>query len=379
VIFEAKERSDKTPAFYMEGGYEFLDRSSMPEAEIIRSFLNHWVYKFPEEEAKELVARIKSRDVRHFDSSVFEIQLFAIMSGLKCKVDIHPTLENDKKTKPDFLITTPDNDQFYLEAIVATGMTEIEKSAEKRMSTVLDAINTLESNDFFLGIKANGNPDSPPSGRKLRRALNTWIKTLKADEIIERYNELGRIAIPTKVWEQSGWKIHFEAIPKAPEKRKPSRLIGMQTSQAVWDGHTNTIKTALTKKASKYGKLGKPLVVATNIASVGVDSTDEMQALFGEEVFRFDRESGEVRFVGRKPNGVWFGKTGDRYRRLSGAWIFRNLNAWNMENSKNILYLNSKAYQSVPDTMLQLTHSKENNGEMLDVKGLSISELSHFD
>jgi len=379
MIFEDKERDDETPMFYMEDEYDFLNRSSMPKAEVIRAFLNYWVQKFPEEEARELVSRIKSGDSRHFDSSVFEIQLFAIMSGLKCKIEIHPTLSNDRKTKPDFLITTPDNEQFYLEAIVASGMTEGEKGAQKRIDTVLDAINTLESHEFFLGVKANGNPDSPSSGRKLRRALNAWIKTLNADVIIENYRKVGYKAIPTKGWEQGGWKIEFEAIPKVPDKRKPGRLIGMQTAQAVWGSHANTIKMALEKKASKYGKLDKPLVVATNIASIGVDSTDEMQALFGDEIFIFDKETEQVRFAGRKPSGVWLDDRGDRYRRLSGAWIFRNLNVWNMVGAINTLYLNPKAYHEVPNVMLQVTHSIESGGEMRDVQGQSIDILSQVD
>ncbi|HCE2447428.1 TPA: hypothetical protein NGU01_004503 [Vibrio parahaemolyticus] len=375
LIFETKERDDETPMYYMEDSFEYLDRSSKLEAEAARTFLNTWVGQFPQDEALELVSRIKSGDKRHFDSAVFEIQLFAIMTGLKCTVDIHPELENDKDTKPDFLITTPRNEKFYLEAIVATGQTESEKSAEQRMNVVLDAINRLESKDFFLGIEANGNPETPPSGKKIRNELNKWLKTLDPDEVIENYRTKGETAIPKKKWSNGVWDVLFEAIPKAKNKRKSGRLIGLQISQATWANESETIRTAFLKKARRYGKLDKPLVVAANIASLGVDTTDEMQALFGTETWVLDRKTKQLKFAGRKPDGVWLGDKGARYGRLSGAWIFRNLNLWNLEYIKSCLYFNPNSNHQLTDVMEEVTHARAINGEMVEKIGKPLSEL----
>ncbi|HCG8482203.1 TPA: hypothetical protein NJ593_004466 [Vibrio parahaemolyticus] len=379
MIFEIKERVDESVMLYMEDDFSYLDRSSKVEAGNVRNFLNYWVSQFPEDEAKELIARIKSGDKRHFDSSVFEIQLFAMMTGLECKVDIHPELDNEKETRPDFLITTPEKEQFYLEAIVSVGQTESEKSAEKRMNTVLDAINKIESKDFFLGIKADGNPDSPPSGKKLRNELNKWLKVLDPDEVIANYQARGRSAIPTKKWSNGAWSIDFEAIPKAKDKRKAGKLIGFQISKAGWGDHTDTIKTAFLKKARRYGKLDKPLVVAANIASMGVDTTDEMQALFGTEIWKVALETGQLVFGGRKGDGVWHGENGLRYGRLSGAWIFRNLNVWNLAEAKSCLYINPNANHGVPSTMHEVTHAKDIGGEMVEEQGKPLNQLCEFE
>lgn len=114
MLFEDKLRIYDGPKTYVEGEYDYLDRSTRKEAEKVREFLNKWISHFPKDEAKELISRITSRDRRAFESATFEIILFAIVSNLGGTLQIHPELENGSDKHPDFLVTTEGVKSFTL-------------------------------------------------------------------------------------------------------------------------------------------------------------------------------------------------------------------------------------------------------------------------
>jgi len=88
------------------------------------------------------------------------------------------------------------------------------------------------------------------------------------------------------------------------------------------------IRESIQDKASKYGKLDLPYVIAVNVIDeLGVDDIDVSNALLGEEqgtaIFR-ENSLIEGR-PGRKPNGAWHGPRGPQNRRVSAALIAVNL------------------------------------------------------
>ncbi|HVL01850.1 MAG TPA: hypothetical protein VM553_18660, partial [Dongiaceae bacterium] len=172
MLFECKNRLYDGPKTYIEDDFEYLDRSARKEAENVRLFLNKWIGFFTEIEAKDLISRIKSKDRRAFDSAIFEIVLYAIISGLGGKLEVHPMLENGSSKRPDFLVKMPKGEEFYLEAVLASEFSEAEMAAERRKNVVLSAIEKIDSPNFFIGITAEGNPDRPPSGKALGKIVS---------------------------------------------------------------------------------------------------------------------------------------------------------------------------------------------------------------
>ena len=140
MLFEDKIRLYDGPKTYVENDFEYLDRSARKEAENVRCFLNKWVGLFPEPEAKDLVSRIKSRERRSFDSAIFEIVLYAIISGLGGKIEVHPVLENGSNKRPDFLVRMPKGEEFYLEAVLASEFGEIEKYLQQQAAINNDGL-----------------------------------------------------------------------------------------------------------------------------------------------------------------------------------------------------------------------------------------------
>ena len=53
---------------------------------------------------------------------------------------------------------------FYLEAIAVSNSVGEEAEAN-RMNQVYDALNNLASPDFYLGLRVEGAPETPPAGR----------------------------------------------------------------------------------------------------------------------------------------------------------------------------------------------------------------------
>lgn len=321
MLFEEKSREFQGPKTYIETDFEYLDRSARKEAARIREFLNRWIAAFPEAEANEIISRITSGDKKGFDSAIFEIVLFAIIRCLGGEIEVHPELENGSNRHPDFLVRMPDGEEFYLEAVLASEHSESEKAAENRKNVVLESIEKLDSPNFFLGINASGNPDTPPKGKALRGELSQWLESLDPDGVMQEVEEYGSDHIPSMVWEHEGWKIEFKAIPKKPEARGlGQRVIGVLSGGGRWVNDWEPIREAIRFKGNRYGELGKPFVIAVNIDCFPLDRIDEMQALFGQEEFVFIR-GGEPE-MRRIPNGAWFGPEGPQYTRVSGAWIW---------------------------------------------------------
>ena len=379
-LFEEKERIFTGPKDYIETDFEYLDRSARPEAAAVREFMNDWLSKYPQDEAAELISRLKSREQNSFDGAAFEIALYAILIQLGCEIEVHPELPNGSKKRPDFLVKTPDGEDFYLEATLASEFDTQQIGAERRKNIILQSISKLDSPNFFLGIKAESNPNTPPPSKALRKALSAWLASLDPDEVIGEITAKGYEFVPTLDWQHEGWKVEFEAIPIKPERRgKGQRVIGTLSGGVRWSNIWESIRDAIRSKGGRYGELDKPFVVAVNVQGHKLDRIDEMQALFGQEEFVFQTgalESGP-RFR-RANNGAWNGATGPEYTRVSGAWLFGDLNPWNIISRKNTLYFNPWAKSAVPNVMKSINHAFPDNGEMRRIDGESLSRILHL-
>jgi len=377
MLFEENKRNYNGPKTYIEGDYEYLERSARSESAKVREFLNHWVAQLPEGETREVVARIQSGDKKNFESATFEVILFAMMSQLGCSLQIHPDLGNESTKHPDFLVTTPEGDKFYLEAVLASEFSAAELAAEKRKNVVLESIERLDSPNFFLGINAEGNPDTPPRGKALRGELSRWLESLDPDVVAEEVDKNGFDAIPTMVWCHDNWDIKFEAIPIKPDRRgRGQRVIGTLSSGARWINGWEPIRDAIRSKGNHYGELDKPLVVAVNVDGFSLGRIDEMQALFGQEEYIFNRSNLDAQpEMHRAPNGAWHGREGPQYTRVSGAWLFGTLNPWNVISRKNTLYFNPWSTRKLPEFLKQLNHATVVEEKMKWVDGSSLREM----
>ncbi len=377
MIFDLYERDDDSPKRNQESDFEFLNRSARPEILQVREFVESIVSSYPQDELNEITARIKSGDDTHFKSAIFELILHKVLIRLGCTLIPHPELENGSKSRPDFLVTTPSDEQFYLEAVLASQVNEKNTASEAMKGIVMDTLAKNPHNNFMLDISDEGNPTTPPSGKKLLHDLLGWLDSLDPDEVIVAIEKAGFDATPVYNWKHDGWLVTFRPIPLKPERRgKAKTLVGMVDGGGGIIDSWTPIRNAIKYKGSKYGDLNKPLLIAVNLDSFHLDRIDEMQALFGQEQFIFSvgQPEKEPRFE-RAPNGAWYGKSGPQYKRVSGLWIFNDLTPYTVGTRRQTVYFNPWTSFALPEILKTFPHAALDGEKMKWTEGSSLSSL----
>jgi len=384
LLFDETERTDMSPAFYAEPEYHFWNRSGRPEAAIIRKNLSKWFAAFPDNEKDELKARIQSGDDNQFHSAFFELYLYNLLIALDCAVEIHPDLTNkDNNKKPDFLVHASNNSKFYLEARVASDISDEEAARQARMNQVYDVINKLLSPNFFIGMNLEGSPNTPPSGRKIRNFLNERLSALNPDEIIEKYTVGGMEGLPHWKYEHDGWVIDFYPIPKKPEARnkKSVRPIGLQSHGFKRVDSGAAIKKAIERKATKYGDLEYPYIVAVYARGISVDEEDVLEALFGKEqvIVQFSDEGAQVERIQRDLDGAFVSPSGPKNTRVSAILVATRVSALPSIESKMRLYHHPWAKQPYNSVLTQLSEAIPKDEKMTLRDGKSPNALLNLE
>lgn len=357
-----------------ESSFEFFNRSARPEIQTARELLDEIASGYPADDVPEILARIRSGNDVHFKSATFELFLYAMLVRLGCTLKPHPELSNGSNSRPDFMVTTPDAEEFYLEAVLTSDSNEVDNSAEVRKGVVYDALSARPHQNFMIDIDGEGDPTSSPRGRKLAEEIHRWLDQLDPDQVISTIDNEGFDAVETYEWVHEGWNLEFRPIPLRQERRgKSKNLIGIFPASGGYTDSWSPMRDAVKFKGSKYGKLDRPFIVAVNHSSFHLERIDEMQALYGQEEFTFS--NGNEPKMTRAPNGIWMGKSGAQYTRVSGVWIFNDLHLTSFASRKGTIYFNPWGVLPLPNFLKRYPHAIPANNKMEYHSGISLIEL----
>ena len=356
-LFDEMDRDYTGPALYAEPIFNYLNRCARLECKRIHNLLEQWFKNFPSEFQDELRTRFRSKDDRQHLAAFFELYLHELLSKSGFSVEIHPLVSN-KATHPDFKVLKNGKTLFYLEATLAA-LSDEDTSAKARVNQVYDTLNRMKSPNFFIGVKVHGAPTTNPPGAKMRRFLERKLSNLDPDMIAEQFEQGGFETLPRWEWKHDDWQITFFPIPKKPEARgKPGVCpIGIQMYDARLITPHIGIKKAIQDKATKYGELDLPYIVAINVMDeFGADDIDISNALFGEEQVTIIFHGNELidQRPGRKPNGAWYGPNGPQNKRVSAVLIAVNLNPWKIAKVTPVLWHNPWTNYPLPPDIWQL-------------------------
>ena len=270
-------------------------------------------------------------------------------------------------------------DCYCSEAILAQDSFEEDAGATALKNMVLDTVEVLANPDFSLMLEEKGFPKSPPSGRKLRRALEKWLRTLDADVCLRTVEEGRPRELPRLKWSHEGWDLTFTAWPRPKESRgRPGRrLVGSRMSGVRWVDSRTPIRNAIKLKATRYGDVGRPYVVAVNALGNFVDDIDIAEALFGKEEFLVcrDLDCEPQTTMRRKPDGAWFGPNGPVNTRVSAVLIATSLGPWNVASRKPVLYHNPWAQYPCGGPITLLAQQVPEDGRMVFREGVASHDL----
>lgn len=363
-----------------ESHYTYYRDSERESVRVARVLLERWFAEIPEEERLDLQQRLRSPMERQYRSALFELFLHHLLVHSGFQLEFHPDIDG-VATHPDFLVSREGRPLFYLEAIV-TGNSHRGEAEDNRKNLVYDTLNTLQSPNFFLGIRIEGAPATPPAGAKLRGELGRWLGGLDLGAIqrsfaAQRYEEISKFH-----WEHEGWKIIFEPIPKGEESKGnvSARPLAMVMPMAAHQLDLDVeLRDAVISK-NRYGTLTLPFVVAVQVVNdfrIGKD--DVLNGLIGREGLVVEGP-GHYRSA-RAPNGAWITPTGPQNRTISAVMAWSRLDPWHFASVEPIMVHNPYATNPFPNDALALTQHVVDRaqGVLVEQRGVPIGDALGLD
>lgn len=377
-LFPEKSRAFMGPSTRSESSYAYLDRSARPEMQRVRDLVEEWYSRYPAHEQEQLATRFRLPDPAAFASVTLELYLHELLLRLGYQVTIHPRISPGHDRRPDFLATDSSGLSFYLEATLASEDWAVDQGAARRVADVLDKIDEIEFPNFLLHIEIISEPKNPPSVKEIKSKLQKWLEGLNPEAVNSLWDTNDLSSFPKLRWEGRDGIIDFIPIPKPSLSRgkRGERAIGIQHFGAKYLATHEKIRKALKEKATRYGTMQKPYVIAVNANVIHLSKIDLMQALFGDETFIIPLHgtSEPIRMV-RKPNGFWSGPQGPQSTRVSAVMVVEDLKPWTVATSKLYLYVNPYAKLPCSGKILRLPRMEPKDGQMVYRRGITPRNL----
>lgn len=364
------------PKRHGESTYSYWRDSERVPMVAIRELLESWFAEVPPEQQLDLQSRFRSRIERQHKSALFELFLHHFLLRCGFQVQFHPDMDG-VATHPDFLVSRDGRALFYFEAIAVSNSAE-EESEQKRIAQVYDTLNALNSPDFYISVRVDGAPDTPPAGAKLRRDLERWLSGLDWEVIQQCYLDEQYAGIPTFEWSHEGWDVIFEPIPKSKAARGTNAVqaIGMtMPMQAVQLNLDKEIKAAVVEK-DRYGKVTLPLIVAVQVIhDFAIQKIDVMDGLLGEEAL--DLSCTHRPQAARVPNGAWFSPRGPKHTNVSAVLAWPALNPWSFAAIEPIMVHHPCATLPLSTDTFAITQYvvDQERRALVEQQGISMAEI----
>jgi hypothetical protein len=353
MLFDEIIRTFTGPALYAEPEFDYYNRSARSDISSVRDVLEQWFADYPNLAKPDVRARFRSSDAGNHRGAFAELYCHAYTKSLGLGPQVHPHIEN--RRQPDFSLFRGGEFFCFLECTVATEFRE-GGAAFARLHTIYDALNRLQSPNFFIGIDIIRHPDRSISAAPLRRFITQKLANLDPDVVGQAMQNSQSLQESSYywTWQEDGFEIGFYPIPKSDAARgRPGlRPLGTFSSgpfaRAVDD--RKPILESLQKKATRYGVLNAPYIIAIDAMEEAVDTFDIMGALFGEEQTIIDRRT--LRTSERRaPNGLWYGPRGVQNKRVSGVLFLKDIGPWNIAKRNPVLWHNPWATHPIAPDM----------------------------
>lgn len=344
TLFDIKERTRLRPAGHAESSYVFFNESARSECGHIRELLESWFAGYPAVRRNELRTLLQSTNEPDFVGAFFELYCYTLLSRQGFTPEIHPSLNNERKTHPDFRVRKDDVPVCYFECTVARGR---DPETERRINLLLDDLNQLRSANFLLCLDVHGDvPKTNPPIKEIRRGLDKWLHSLDHDAVAAKMKRRNGMPTEEHIFRRDGWHLVFAAVPLREDLRgvvgTDRRLIGSSmyvgTSSFV-DAQQPLLKTLSDKRAGRYGELDLPYVIAVSVRSEPAEEWDIRSALFGHFAVSRSENSGDLTLIHQR-DGFWMGRSGPQNRSVSAVLVTSLLEPFRCAIAQPVLWHN---------------------------------------
>lgn len=362
---------------YSESNYSFLNCAADPWLSEVRNTLESWFKDYPAADKTDLAGRFRSDDYLDHIGALTELLVFRLLMRLGAEVTIHPEDGGTHPYKPDFKVKFKNGSTCYVEVATTDGQSKEDRKHESRENVVYDAINRLDSPDYFISVSVVRYNNKQPNAGKMSSFLKSEISKLNYQDVISSYEEKQSIeSLPHWRCSVDGWEIDFGVIPKKPEFRGLSNkgCIGALSYGAECVNPQERVRSILEKKAEKLKGVAGPLLIVINQVDCFSDKSSDRQALFGDEAIEINIQTKESR-PKRKYNGFWLNTKGPRKCRVGGVLFLQRLVPASIKTANLELYVNPWAKQSLPTGFEILPRTIVDGVQIKHNLGKSLSEI----
>lgn len=375
-LFDDIEREEDPGAEQGESRFAYWNRSGRPGFSALRAKIDELALNYPEQYRDALIGRIRSNDEVAHESAMFELLLHQALTVGGAEIEaIEPTLPHTDRS-PDFLVRMPNGERFYLEATLATGLSDKERRSKRLFDAAIQAINSVRNADFWLEVDIAGKPSEPVRLRNLRRSIEQWLDSLDHAAISAMWeNEGQRDERPSFRKSEAGMQVLLRPIPKN-DRRDHGRAIGVQSGE-IWSRTVGaSLRQAIEGKSNRYGELDLPFVVAVNGLDHNAEEHDVMAALLGQDVYRFVPGAADSGRWDRDWDGAWISpNNGPRRQGVSGVLVFNELSVWAAERKRGLFVHNPWARRPLTSFPLDVDSLFPQGGEFARHDGKAFSDL----
>jgi hypothetical protein len=338
-LFEQTESLGNRTILYDESNFDYIQGSGRPVMIRVKNLLESWFDEYPGEHKEKLRRnlrgekpngqRMKSSLLRSsFHQGFFELYIYILLRKLGCKIVIEPEIQQieGKLTKPDFLAIHEETGySFYVEATV-----QIDERAEKYggfLKEIKATLDHIQSPEFVICIdrfRITSQHWTPNTNRLAR-----YVKICISDLNLKSSQE----TLSPPPFQGHGWKLSFYFQPRSEQESwiQSDRTL-KETPYTRADLDTFNIRKAINDKASHYGHLDHPFIIAANVRESLITPDTVFEALYGgvSHVFKVVPQEGSVlgdlEFSHFKPkyDGAFRARS-PQYTRVSSVWIASSL------------------------------------------------------
>lgn len=375
LLFPGPRELTERPARHSETMFEYLNCAAGPVYDRIRTVMEEWYSNYPVEHRSEFRSRLPGQIYPKFSAAFFELYLHELLRRHGYRITVHPDLTPMTTKRPEFLIESGNGERCIVEAITASNQSAAEHARQSNLHALYDAIDSgLDSPNCFLSMRIMDSSHVSIPARNVIAFLEARLATVDPDALLEQFTSVGFDALPVWTYEERGWRILLSPIPKPLEARGKlnRRPLGLFPQKPECVEPHGSIADAVKKKASRYGSLDMPYVVAVNVLDAFVDHVHIMEALFGKEVIQFLTQDGNL--VGepelrRKPDGRLFYNGTPINTRVSAVLVVPNAAPWSVASTVPVLYLNPWAGLPYTGPLRYLTRYEGDGQEMALIEG----------
>lgn len=338
-LFDELDRTDATPAAHGEDSFGFLNRAAGERWARVRSLVEAWWQEFPVQHQPDVRGRYRSKRPGSHLGAWWELYLHRLLRRLTYDVQIHPSVSGTDK-RPDFRIEKRGKALYVEGAVVFSGIVDKGRSGV-REGWILDALNRGTSDSFFIGIEFEQVGTERPSDREIFEPVESWLASLDPDDVEAQYEVSGDH--PSKSFDFRDWLIRVQAVPVGRDARGPNperRLVGYGPVFAGFIDDRSQIRDTAKRKASRYGTLDAPLLLAINCATSFPKDEDFGDALFGSIAYEYEIGVAASGRPVRRRDGVWMEDRGPASQRLSGVLAAAQMHPWTVDTVKPTLWRN---------------------------------------